>query len=154
MTKPKRGFALSPAAAALVGESKVVTAGDLPVVPPQGGETPVTPQPSATPPAEPAAPEAPPAPPAAAPAQPAAEPVKAAPAPAPAVETPPAPAKKPWEVCDTAPTGLNFKPEADLHAKMEWVCDNVPKMNRSRILRDGAMLLCDQLIAKYGKELA
>gem|GEM_PF-7029681 len=47
------------------------------------------------------------------------------------------------------PTGLNFQPDASLHAKMEWVCDNVPKMSKLRILREGAELLCNQLIEKH-----
>ncbi|PYD85004.1 hypothetical protein DNF23_51270 [Pseudomonas syringae pv. pisi] len=59
--------------------------------------------------------------------------------------------KKPWEVASTEPTGSNFKPELPLHAKMEWVCDNVPKMSKLRILREGAALLCEQLIEKHYK---
>ena len=82
------------------------------------------------------------------PAQPAVEVGKTPPAPAPqAVE-----AKhraKPWENPTDSPKGLNFQPEAELHAKMNWVCENVPRMSRLRILREGAMLLCDQLIAKH-----
>ncbi len=58
-------------------------------------------------------------------------------------------ALKPWDNPTVKPTGLNFQPSAELHAKMEWVCENVPKMSRLRILRDGAALLCDQLIAKH-----
>lgn len=71
-------------------------------------------------------------------------------------KTPPAPVaqaaevkRMPWDNPTVKPTGLNFQPDASLHAKMEWVCNNVPKMSRLRILREGAMLLCDQLIAKY-----
>jgi hypothetical protein len=158
MNKPKpRGFALSPTAAALVGDAKVGTAGDDPVVPPKGGET------SATPPA--ATPETPPAPPAVTPAETPAEPAKPAPTPAepaahvhkratdPAPDAP-APKRKPWENPTDTPKGLNFQPPADLHAKMNWVCDNVPKMSRLRILREGAMMLCDALIAKHYKEEA
>ena len=58
---------------------------------------------------------------------------------------------KPWEVASTEPTGSNFKPELALHAKMEWVCDNVPKMSKLRILREGAELLCNQLIERHYK---
>ena len=77
--------------------------------------------------------------------QPSAEPEQTPPAPAPqAVE-----AEKPWETCDTEPTASNFRPELGLHAKMEWVCNNVPKMSRLRILREGAKLLCNQLIKKH-----
>lgn len=57
--------------------------------------------------------------------------------------------KKPWEVASGDPTAINFRPDMSLHAKMEWVCENVPKMSRLRILREGAALLCDQLIAKH-----
>jgi hypothetical protein len=73
-------------------------------------------------------------------------------------ETPPPPASravevkaqpKPWENASEQPKGLNFQPEATLHAKMNWVCDNVPKMSRLRILREGAELLCNMLIEKH-----
>jgi len=69
--------------------------------------------------------------------------------------TPPAPApaalatKKPWEVASGDPTAINFRPDMSLHAKMEWVCENVPKMSRLRILREGAELLCKMLIEKH-----
>ena len=53
---------------------------------------------------------------------------------------------KPWENSTDAPKGLNFRPDAPLHAKINWVCDNVPKMSRLRILREGTELLCNQLI--------
>lgn len=78
-------------------------------------------------------------------AQPAAEPEKTAPAPAPAAVA----TKKPWEVASGDPTAINFRPDMSLHAKMEWVCDNVPKMSRLRILREGAELLCNMLIEKH-----
>jgi hypothetical protein len=68
---------------------------------------------------------------------------------APAPQT--ADVRKPWEVCDTEPTASNFRPDLSLHAKMEWVCNNVPKMSRLRILREGAELLCKQLIEKHVK---
>jgi hypothetical protein len=72
-------------------------------------------------------------------------------------KAPPAPAqpvakRKPWENLTDTPKGLNFQPEAELHAKMNWVCDNVPKMSRLRILREGAMMFCDAMIKKYYKE--
>jgi hypothetical protein len=76
---------------------------------------------------------------------------KTPPAPAPQAEEA-KPKAKPWEDLTDQPKGLNFQPAADLHAKMNWVCDNVPKMSRLRILREGAELLCNQLIAKYYKE--
>jgi len=79
-------------------------------------------------------------------AQPAAELERTAPAPsAQAEEINP----KPWVNPTVKPTGLNFQPDASLHAKMEWVCDNVPKMSKLRILREGAELLCNQLIEKH-----
>jgi hypothetical protein len=76
-----------------------------------------------------------------------------------AEKAPPAPAtqaaegKRPWEVASCDPTAVNFRPELSLHAKMEWVCNNVPKMSRLRILREGAELLCDQLIATHYREM-
>ena len=75
-----------------------------------------------------------------------AEPEKTSHAPAAAVAEP----KKPWELVTSDPTAVNFKPEPSLHAKMEWVSKNVPGgMSRLKILREGAALLCDQLIEKY-----
>lgn len=70
-------------------------------------------------------------------------------------QAPPAPAhealsaENPWGAASGTPTAINFRPDMSLHAKMEWVCDNVPKMSRLRILREGATLLCDHLIAKH-----
>lgn len=59
---------------------------------------------------------------------------------------------KPWEVASSAPTGATFRPAPSLHAKMEWVSANVPGgMSRQRILREGAELLCDRLIALHYK---
>lgn len=145
MNQPKRGFAIPPGMAELVGGAKVTT---------KEGEANTS-----TPPAEQKPPEAekPPEE-----VKPPAEPEKTPPAPAepaahvhrraddPAPEAPVV--KKPWEVSTTEPTASNFKPELGLHAKMEWVCNNVPRMSRLRILREGAEMLCDALIAKYHKE--
>jgi hypothetical protein len=61
--------------------------------------------------------------------EPIAEVEKTAPAPAPAAMA----TKKPWEVASGDPTAINFRPDMSLHAKMEWVCDNVPKMSRMLI---------------------
>jgi hypothetical protein len=80
-------------------------------------------------------------------AQPTAEVEKSAPAPTPAAVA----TKKPWEVASGNPTAVNFRPDQSLHAKMEWVCDNVPKRSKLRILRDGAMAECDRLIALHYK---
>lgn len=60
-------------------------------------------------------------------------------------------AKKPWEESTERGKGLNFQPDELLHAKMNWVCDNVPRMSRLRILRDGAMAECDRLIELHYK---
>lgn len=57
--------------------------------------------------------------------------------------------QKPWEAASGEPTAVNFRPDMPLHAKMEWVCENVPRMSRLRILREGATLLCNQLIDKH-----
>lgn len=86
--------------------------------------------------------------PAAAPVGTPAKPAKTPPA---AVEMVPA-AKKPWEESTERGKGLNFVPEELLHAKMKWVCDNVPRMSRLRILRDGAMAECDRLIELHYKD--
>jgi outer membrane biosynthesis protein TonB len=146
MTK-KRGFAVPPGMAGVVAGAKVTTAGDPPVVPPQGGETPATGETPMSPP-----PDAPPAPPAAPPAESPPEAPKTAPEPAPQA---PAVKAKPWESASETPKGLNFQPDAALHAKMNWVCNNVPGgMSRLRILREGALMLCDALIAKHYKEEA
>jgi len=59
---------------------------------------------------------------------------------------------KPWEDLSEKPTGMNFQPDAALHAKMNWICNNVPRMSRLRILREAADMFCDQLIAKHYKE--
>ena len=57
--------------------------------------------------------------------------------------------KEPWEVTTSAPTAVLFKPGATLHEKMEWICNNVPKMSRLRLVREGTELLVDQLIEKH-----
>lgn len=59
--------------------------------------------------------------------------------------------QKPWELASGNPTAINFRPDMPLHAKMEWVCENVPRMSRLRILRDGAMAECDRLIELHYK---
>lgn len=109
--------------------------------PPGEGEPPVTP---------PAAPETPPE------APQAPQPVETAQPPAAEPETPPAPvvAKKPWEENTSNSTKILFHPEASLHAKMDWICNNVPKMSRLRLTREGTEMLCDMLIAKHFKEEA
>jgi hypothetical protein len=60
-------------------------------------------------------------------------------------------ALSPWDQATEPGKGLNFLPETLLHAKMNWVCNNVPRMSRLRILRDGAMAECDRLIALHYK---
>jgi hypothetical protein len=72
---------------------------------------------------------------------------KALPAPAPQAAAVKA---RPWETANGSPKSVNFQPGPELHAKMEWVCKNVPGgMSRLAILREGAMTLCDQLISKH-----
>lgn len=73
------------------------------------------------------------------------EPAKASPEAAESVTA----GKAPWELASGDPTAINFRPDMPLHAKMEWVCENVPKMSRLRILREGAELLCNMLIEKH-----
>lgn len=80
------------------------------------------------------------------PSQSQAETEKTAPAPSPQVDGANA---KPWENPTVKPTGLNFQPDAVLHAKMEWVCNNVPKMSRLRLVRLATEAYCDQLIEKH-----
>jgi hypothetical protein len=60
-------------------------------------------------------------------------------------------AMAPWDQATEPGKGLNFLPDTLLHAKMNWVCNNVPRMSRLRILRDGAMAECDRLIALHYK---
>lgn len=60
-------------------------------------------------------------------------------------------AVEPWEQYMEEPKGLNFKPDMTLHAKMTWVCNHIPRMSRLRILRDGATMLCDQLITTHDR---
>lgn len=89
----------------------------------------------------------------------AAKAVEPAKSPVEAPKTPPEPAMqaaepilrpKPWEDLSQEPKGLNFQPGRKLHAKMEWVSKNVPGgMSRLAILREGAELLCNQLIDKH-----
>lgn len=59
----------------------------------------------------------------------------------------------PWKQYMEEPKSLNFKPDITLHAKMTWVCNHVPRMSRLRILRDGATMLCEQLIATLYREV-
>ena len=46
---------------------------------------------------------------------------------------------------------LLYKVPPEVVAKMDWVIDNVPRMNRQRIVRDGVMAHLDALIAKHYK---
>jgi hypothetical protein len=85
-------------------------------------------------------------------AQPPAEVEKTPPAPAPQVAEAIA-RPKPWDNPTEKPKGLSFIPPAELHAKMEWVSKNVPGgMSRLAILREGAEMLCDHLIAKHYRD--
>lgn len=58
----------------------------------------------------------------------------------------------PWEDL-TGLTELNllYKMPPEVVGKMNWVMDNVPKMNRQRIVRDGVNMLLDALIAQHYK---
>lgn len=46
---------------------------------------------------------------------------------------------------------LLYKVPPEVVAKMDWVIDNVPRMNRQRIVRDGVMAHLDALIAQHYK---
>ena len=87
----------------------------------------------------------------AAPARPEAQSPKTVAKPAPEAAGTAAGGQKPWELVSGNPTAINFRPDMSLHAKMSWVCDNIPKMSRLRILRDGAMAECDRLIKLHYK---
>lgn len=46
---------------------------------------------------------------------------------------------------------LLYKVPPEVVAKMDWVIDNVPRMNRQRIVRDGVVAHLDALIAQHYK---
>jgi len=48
---------------------------------------------------------------------------------------------RPWELASSDPTAINFRPDVALHAKMEWVCENVPRCP-SCVLRARARSCC------------
>lgn len=48
-------------------------------------------------------------------------------------------------------TNLLYKMPPDVVAKMDWVIDNVPRMNRQRIVREAVGAYLDGLIAKHYK---
>jgi hypothetical protein len=50
-----------------------------------------------------------------------------------------------------AETNLLFKMPPDVVAKMNWVIDNVPRMNKQRIVRDGVYAELDRLMAQHHK---
>jgi hypothetical protein len=72
----------------------------------------------------------------------------------------PAPASKPipalqgpfpWDDLTGEPKGLSLKMMPVLYAKMQWVCDNVPRMSMLKIVREGAEAEADRLIALHYK---
>jgi len=48
-------------------------------------------------------------------------------------------------------TNLLYKMPPDVVAKMEWVIDNVPRMNKQRIVREAVGAYLDGLIAQHYK---
>ena len=58
----------------------------------------------------------------------------------------------PWAGLPATPeTNLLYKMTPEVVAKMDWVMDNVPRMNRQRIVRDAVMAHLDGLIAEHYK---
>ena len=58
----------------------------------------------------------------------------------------------PWaNLAGIEETNLLYKMPPEVVAKMNWAMDNVPKMNRQRIVRDGVNLFLDALIAQHYK---
>lgn len=75
---------------------------------------------------------------------------KSAPAPAPAAVE--AEKMKPWEdKRGLTETNLLYKMPVEVVAKMNWVMDNVPRMNKQRIVRDAVNAELDRLIAEHYK---
>ena len=90
----------------------------------------------------------------------AAFPANPAPPPVAAIKTAPQPGKEaaapenpfPWDdLAGVSETNLLYKIPPEIVAKMDWVCDNVPKMNKQRIVRDGVLAELNRLIALYYK---
>jgi hypothetical protein len=57
----------------------------------------------------------------------------------------------PWDDLTGEPKGLSLKMTPVLYAKMQWVCDNVPRMSMLKIVREGAEAEADRLIALHFK---
>lgn len=58
----------------------------------------------------------------------------------------------PWaDLTGLTELNLLYKMPPEVVAKMNWVIDNVPKMNRQRIVRDGVNVILDALIAQHYK---
>lgn len=66
--------------------------------------------------------------------------------------TEPEPAKLPWEDLSRGNPAINFRASPELYAMMVWCKENVPGgTSFLEILREGANLHCQQLIAKHYK---
>ena len=58
----------------------------------------------------------------------------------------------PWEdLSGISETNLLYKIPPEVVAKMDWVCNNVPKMNKQRIVRDGVLAELNRLIDLHYK---
>ena len=58
----------------------------------------------------------------------------------------------PWaDLTGIEAVNLLYKLPPDVVAKMDWVIDNVPRMNRQRIVRDAVVAHLDALIAQHYK---
>jgi hypothetical protein len=55
----------------------------------------------------------------------------------------------PWECATGTPKGISIKLPATSYAKLQWVCDNVPRMSLQRIAREGAEAYADRLVALH-----
>jgi hypothetical protein len=62
------------------------------------------------------------------------------------------PSSTPWSNLDgISETNLLYTIPPEVVAKMEWVIDNVPKMNKQRIVREAVMVYLDSVIARHYK---
>lgn len=58
----------------------------------------------------------------------------------------------PWENLTGAPeVNLLYKMPEEIFLKMKWVMNNVPRMNKQRIVRDAVVTYLDALIAQHYK---
>jgi hypothetical protein len=57
----------------------------------------------------------------------------------------------PWETSDVMPKGFTTKFPADLHAKMNWIIDNVPRQSIQKIVHAATREYVERIIAEVYK---